>query len=718
MEVIMMKKISISISTFLLIASFSQAALIHQWKLDETALTWNGSTWGNIIDSVSGNPTGLLWGYAVADTVNTTVINQPGVPLYAGDLAYNFTEPTGISAAFLNNNTAVPTTGDFTALVWMKTTNLHTAEGHLFSNNNAQAGRANLTVLNGALRWFQNGGVSLADATAEKGAIFDGNWHEVGISRKGSLFALLRDGQVVASASAAGAAAFSINTSWMIARMRSYGGDFDGSVADVKVYNTDYSLVPVRAWNPTPVNSAADVSTSTALQWNTAMDPNNPANVNPKVTKHYLYLVDTEPNFVGVTPITIAAGSPPDVTKSYPVTLGTDKTYYWRVDESINNSSTSDPNTIRGFAWSFATVKSVPVITDQPDDVLLNTVGETAQCVIAVTSISHETYYWYKSADNANDTPGDDTAVGTNSDTLIINNAQVSNEGYYFCKVTNAGGQALSNVAKLGIKQLMAHWTLDQAKFIGNQYADETGNHNADPNNPAMVSFVAGKKADAVQMGNEGAWARAGSWRPNAYTNQMTVSAWFKLTGTASGDGQGIVSKRDDGGSGGFDWAMYVRSGDGSHTGSNYVRFTSWAAGDVWAGPNAVVSNEWVYVVAVVDASNAGRVYINGLENAVDSSWGFGPNAAAQILLGKGTPTTSLLPGQLDDVKIYNYALSDLDVAVMYTTDDPTKTVCLPSQRPDAKYDRDGNCKVDLADFAVFAGDWLNCGLIPQSACN
>ncbi len=216
--------------------------LLAHWKLDETSLSWNGSTWGNVIDSVAGNPTGLLWGYAATDPVNTTVVNQPGVPLYTGDKAYNFgspiPEPTGaISAVFTNNNTAVPTTGDFTVLVWMKTTNIHTAQGHLFSNNNGQVGRANLYVQNGALGWFQNGGVSLIDATAEKGSIFDGNWHEVGIARLGSRFDLLRDGQVVATATAAGAASFSTDTSWMIARMRSFGGDYEGLVSDVRVYN-------------------------------------------------------------------------------------------------------------------------------------------------------------------------------------------------------------------------------------------------------------------------------------------------------------------------------------------------------------------------------------------------------------------------------------------------------------------------------------------------
>ncbi len=234
-------KIVLVLLGVLAIAGISNAALIHNWRLDDT-LTWNGAAWTGVVDSVAGNPVGDLWGYVGTDPVNTTVTNQPGVTLYTGDKSYNFNnppEPTGaISTVITNNKTAVPTTGDFTIKVWMKTTNLHTAQGHLFSNNNGQAGRSNLYVASGALGWYQNGGVSLVDATAEKGVIFNGGWHEVGVARQGSRFDLLRDGQVVATATATGPAAFGTDVAWMIARMRSFGGDYDGSVADVKIYDT------------------------------------------------------------------------------------------------------------------------------------------------------------------------------------------------------------------------------------------------------------------------------------------------------------------------------------------------------------------------------------------------------------------------------------------------------------------------------------------------
>jgi hypothetical protein len=206
--------------------------LFSHWKLDETSLSWNGSVYAGVKDSVTGIE-GVLYGYSSSDAVfvNGSVVNQPG-PTGGADKAYDFAVDSGTSGVNTLRADAVPATGDFTILLWMKTNNTHTAQGHLFSNNNSQAGRANLYVLNGALMWYHNGGVSLVENSSP---IFDNQWHEVGITRKGSNWYLLRDGNTVASGTATGAVDQTVE--WMIGRMRSYSGNYEGLVGDVKVYN-------------------------------------------------------------------------------------------------------------------------------------------------------------------------------------------------------------------------------------------------------------------------------------------------------------------------------------------------------------------------------------------------------------------------------------------------------------------------------------------------
>ena len=686
------------IGFLILFTAVSQAALIHHWKLDET-LTWYsaGSVWSGVIDSVSGVPTGVLWCYGEADAVNTNVTGQPGVPLYPGDKSYNFTEPTGISGVNTNTMTAIPTTGDFTLLVWMKTDNLHAVQGHLFSNNNGQVGRANLHVLNGALMWFQNGGVTLTENNAP---IFDNKWHEVGVSRKGNQFFLLRDGLVVGSAAvSSGTAPISTNQHWMIGRQRSFAGDFDGFIADVKIYDTDFTNITDRAHQPAPANSAIAVATDVKLQWTKAE--------NPEVTAHYLYLTPGEPNFVGKTPVTIAVNQPAE----YQTSLEMDKTYYWRVDQAVNGSSASDPNTVRGFVWSFETIKSVPVIVQEPDSVVVE-VHQTASFTCDVSSLSNAYYTWYKSVDGISFSVFSGPTLSGH--TLTIPNVQLADQGFFYCSVVNDSGPenaVTSRIVSLGVKQLMAHWTLDAADYQGGKYLDKTGQYHAEPN--GVPTFVEGIAGDAVQVDPFG-WANAGAWRPNAYTGQMTVSAWIKITGSITGDSQGIVSKRN---AAGMDWSFYVRGGDAGHAGNNWVRFSSFAGGDVWAGPNAVIAGEWVHVAAVVDASNAGRIYLNGRLAQTDTTWSYGVNPNAPILLGKGAPDGLLLPGQLDEVRIYNYGLNAEQVAALYANISG-KPVCL--YPPDSRFDISGpegkpDCIVDLYDFAALSAQWLESGLIhPQ----
>lgn len=205
--------------------------VIGHWKLDETTLPWNGA-YAPVADGVSGTD-GVLFGYAEGDqsTVNEAVVNRDG-PDGGSDRAYDFAPDGGISGVNTNRPDVLPVTGDFTLLVWMKTATPHSSQGHLFSNNNGQAGRANLHVQAGALSWFHHGGVTLNEPDSP---VFDGNWHRVGVMRKGNDWSLLRDGAIVATGNAAGA--IGQDTEWMIGRMRAFNGNFEGMIGDVIVLN-------------------------------------------------------------------------------------------------------------------------------------------------------------------------------------------------------------------------------------------------------------------------------------------------------------------------------------------------------------------------------------------------------------------------------------------------------------------------------------------------
>ncbi|MHC5173392.1 MAG: glycoside hydrolase [Planctomycetota bacterium] len=119
------------------------------------------------------------------------------------------------------------------------------------------------------------------------------------------------------------------------------------------------------ATNGAPVGNQAQVN----ISFNAARNASDLSEVNANVTGHYLYLKANSMNFSGVTPIYIPAGAPgPNETALYEAILDLNTYYYWRVDESINGSSATSPQTITGPLWSFTTIAKQQVqIAVDPD---------------------------------------------------------------------------------------------------------------------------------------------------------------------------------------------------------------------------------------------------------------------------------------------------------------------------------------------------------------
>ena len=73
--------------------------------------------------------------------------------------------------------------------------------------------------------------------------------------------------------------------------------------------------------------------------------------------------------------------------------------------------------------------------------------------------------------------------------------------------------------------------------------------------------------------------------------------------------------------------------------------------------------------------------------------------------------TPSPLTGVLDDVKIYNYARTNHQVAV----ECHDVTGYKPCEIwPYSQFDFNLDCIVDIRDFALFAAEWLACGRYPD----
>ena len=537
---------------------------------------------------------------------------------------------------------------------------------------------------------------------------------------------------------------------WTVGRGLYGGGHGDrayGYVDEVRI--SDSALNPSEfLYGPTPyypeVAQVADTTNGdvdVVLSWQAASDPNVATTGNAvfeKIVDQYVFARDassTDPAFYYVG----AAGDPgtTDPASSLAANVDFDVYYEWVVFESFESLaltpsvSTLDDvaSGITGSVWSFQALYSIPVITAQPTDLLMGAGEGPDTLSIEVESLSDNiSYSWYKtdvlSNGNAN---GTDTLVysvtGTDSRTnsLVIDSLDSTDEGIYYCVVTNNSGKDIvSDVAMLEVERVVAYYEFEEN--ILDSENDNDGWLSLDPNQ--TIAYSAGK----VGMGASLNGVDASVSVPRSLTNSMTIEFWVKTTevGNIGGgwfDGIGLIDA-EVAGFNRADFGVSLRGGKVTFGVSSL------------AGPytnldsaSAVNDGSWHYCAVTRNAATGEiKVYIDGVyEGAANAPLGrevtptsirigaIGVDGIDQNGDAIDTGTVRNLLGEIDEVKFYNYALDELAIADNYVAVQGG-SVCVASMRPESKYDLNGDCKVDLNDFADFASGWMSCGYYP--ACD
>jgi len=139
--------------------------------------------------------------------------------------------------------------------------------------------------------------------------------------------------------------------------------------------------------------------------------------------------------------------------------------------------------------------------------------------------------------------------------------------------------------------------------------------------------------------------ADVASLRVDNSAEDFSVFAWIKRTTTGAGY---LISKEDADDDG---WRLQFNS-------SNFV-VCSQDATDI-TSLTAITDTNWHHVGCTIDRDGAGIVYIDGKPNGVVASMGTDTMATtSNIRIGTRSYTsTSYFNGLIDDVRIYNYALT------------------------------------------------------------
>lgn len=140
-------------------------------------------------------------------------------------------------------------------------------------------------------------------------------------------------------------------------------------------------------------------------------------------------------------------------------------------------------------------------------------------------------------------------------------------------------------------------------------------------------------------------------------TNKITCSAWVR--NLSSGQGTFYLANTQITGAG-YDFGLYNTAGN------KCAFFIKNESSTVVNGGSttSMTVGEWIHTVGVYDGSNI-YVYVNGKLEDTDPQTGNINNAGYNTTIGGGW-SNNLFFGQISDVRIYNRALSDVEIYNLY----------------------------------------------------
>jgi tetratricopeptide (TPR) repeat protein len=214
-------------------------------------------------------------------------------------------------------------------------------------------------------------------------------------------------------------------------------------------------------------------------------------------------------------------------------------------------------------------------------------------------------------------------------------------------------------VASTVVADLVAYYPFNEGS--GAIVADVAGGHNGLVNGD--VQWVESKSGYGKALYFSG-MSRAGhvdcgAWDPSEWTGKLTVAFWVRWGG-GGGAWQGIVSKRNNWAADQMMWQIEVNRNSQQIAFSREGSYPN-------CGDYILSKGKWTHVAVTFDRTTM-VFYVNGEVTGRDT-FSFGSKTDSSIVIGASDPGgTNVFHGIVDEVCIFNNALSKDDITLLYST--------------------------------------------------
>jgi hypothetical protein len=258
----------------------------------------------------------------------------------------------------------------------------------------------------------------------------------------------------------------------------------------------------------------------------------------------------------------------------------------------------------------------------------------------------------------------DTTAAGNGPHTLtaVARDAagNVTESSPVTVTVANAGTGPAGLVAAYGFSEP-----------TGTTVNDTSGRNNTGTITGA-VRTVSGKFGTALSFDGVDDWVTVNDSSSLDLKTGMTIEAWVKptsLTGWRS-----VLMKEN---TNGLSYALYANDNDPKP--AAYVRVEGEPLSDAAGGQAMLAANAWTHLTATYDGANL-RIYVNGVEAGITPVTGSMVTSTLPLRIGGNGAWGEFFSGVIDEVRIYNRALSPGEIVSDMNT--PVDSVVRPPAPP------------------------------------